>query len=51
MVFGATPFGLFVQRLPAIGDERAPWMDWMLSFPTTVVSSTLQGPFDGPTRP
>jgi hypothetical protein len=28
MVFGATTFGLFVQMLPAIGDdERDPWMD------------------------
>ena len=29
-------------------DERDPWMDRMLSCPTTVVSSTLQGPFDWP---
>jgi dihydrofolate reductase len=48
MVFGATTFGLFVQMLPVIGDERDPWMDRMLSCPTTVVSSTLQGPFDWP---
>jgi hypothetical protein len=43
MVFGATTFGLFLQMLPALGDdERDPWMDRMLSCPTTVVSSTLQ---------
>ena len=48
MVFGATTFGLFVQMLPAIGEERDPWMDRMLSCPATVVSSTLQGPFDWP---
>src|SRR5215210_7934877 len=48
MVFGATTFGFFVQMLPAIGDERDPCIDRMLSCPTTVVSSTLQGPFDWP---
>ena len=48
MIFGATTFGLFVQMLPAFGDERDPWLDRMHSFPTTVVSSTLQGPFDWP---
>jgi hypothetical protein len=31
-----------------IGEERDPWMDRMLSFPATVISSTLQGPFDWP---
>ena len=49
MVFGATTFGLFVQMLPALdADERDPWMDRMLSCPATVISSTLQGPFDWP---
>jgi dihydrofolate reductase len=48
MVFGATTFGLFLQMLPAIGAERDPWLDRMLSHPATVVSSTLQGPFDWP---
>jgi len=48
MVFGATTFKFFVQMLPAMGDERDPWIDRMLSSPTTVVSSTLQGPFDWP---
>ena len=49
MVFGATTFGMFLQMLPALdADERDPWMDRMLSCPTTVVSSTLQGPVDWP---
>ena len=49
MLFGATTFGLFQQMLPALADdERDPWMDRMLSCPTTVVSSTLQGPVDWP---
>src|SRR5215210_4738416 len=48
MVFGATTFGFFVQMLPAIGDERDPWLDRMLSCPTTVVSSTLRGPVHWP---
>lgn len=48
MVFGATTFGLFRQMLPLMGDERDPWIDKMLGHPTTVVSSTLQGPFDWP---
>jgi dihydrofolate reductase len=48
MVFGATTFGLFLQMLPAIGEERDPWMDRMLACPATVVSSTLPGPFDWP---
>src|SRR6266702_2353297 len=42
MVFGATTFGLFVQMLPAIGEERDPWMDRMLS---------CRAPSTGPTRP
>jgi dihydrofolate reductase len=49
MVFGAATFGLFLQMLPALdADERDPWMDRMISCPTTVVSSTLQGPVDWP---
>lgn len=48
MVFGATTFGQFVQMLPTFGDERDPWLDRMLTFPTTVISSTLEGPFDWP---
>ena len=49
MIFGATTFRSFLQMLPALaGDERDPWIDRMLACPTTVVSSTLQGPFDWP---
>jgi dihydrofolate reductase len=48
MVFGATTFGLFVQMLPSMGEERDPWLDRMLSLPATVVSSTLQGPLNWP---
>ena len=47
MIFGGTTFGLFAQMLPAISEaERDSWMNRMLSCPTTVVSSTLAGPFD-----
>ena len=49
MVFGATTFRAFLEMLPAMGeDERDAWIDRMLGCPTTVVSSTLQGPFDWP---
>jgi hypothetical protein len=48
MVFGATTFGLFLQMLPAAGEERDPWLDRMLSWPATVISSTLRGPFGWP---
>lgn len=48
MVFGATTFSQFVRMLPAFADERDPWLDRMLTFPTTVISSTLQGPLDWP---
>ena len=49
MVFGATTFGLFVQMVPAFSDDqRDPWLDRMIALPTTVISSTLTGPFDWP---
>ena len=51
MIFGATTFGLFAQMIGADagGDEgRDPWIDRMLSLPTTVVSSTLREPLDWP---
>jgi dihydrofolate reductase len=49
MVFGATTFRMFLEMLPAMGeDERDPWIDRMLSLPTTVISSTLHGPVDWP---
>ena len=34
--------------LPRMDVPRDPWIDRMRSCPTTVVSSTLQGPFDWP---
>src|SRR4029079_11075797 len=49
MLFGATTFRAFLQMLPAMGeDQRDPWLDRLLALPTTVISSTLQGPFDWP---
>ena len=51
MIFGATTFGLFAQMIGADagGDEgRDPWIDRMLTLPTTVVSSTLREPLDWP---
>ena len=52
MVFGATTFGLFLQMLPAIGDdERDPWMDRMLSCPTPSSPRRCGAPSTGPTRP
>ena len=47
MLFGATTFGLFLQMLPQM-DVPDPWIDRMRNCPTTVVSSTMQGPFDWP---
>ncbi len=51
MVFGATTFRQFVQMLASSteGSEvRDPWVIRMRSMPTTVVSSTLDGPVDWP---
>jgi dihydrofolate reductase len=51
MVFGATTFGQFVQMLASSTEEsevRDPWVTRMRSMPTTVVSSTLEGPLDWP---
>ncbi|WP_375424629.1 dihydrofolate reductase family protein [uncultured Friedmanniella sp.] len=48
MVFGATTFGMFLQMLPLMTEERDAWMDQMIDCPTTVISSTLQGPVDWP---
>ncbi len=48
MLFGATTFGLFQQMLAGPRGERDAWIDRMLRLRTTVVSSTLQGPFDWP---
>jgi dihydrofolate reductase len=48
MLFGRTTFGMFLEMLPTMGDERDPWIDRMVTLPTTVVSSTLHGPVDWP---
>jgi len=51
MVFGATTFRQFVEMLASSTEEsevRDPWVSRMRSMPTTVVSSTLEGPFDWP---
>jgi dihydrofolate reductase len=51
MVFGATTFRQFVQMLADStedSDVRDPWVTRMRNMPATVVSSTLEGPFDWP---
>lgn len=48
MVFGATTFRQFVAMVPQMGDDKDAWLDRMIALPTTVVSSTLEGPFDWP---
>jgi len=45
MVLGATPFREFLQVLPGVDD---PVNTRMRNMPATVVSSTLEGPFDWP---
>jgi len=51
MVFGANTFRLFVQMLAESTEEsevRDPWVTRMWRMPATVVSTTLEGPFDWP---
>ena len=51
MVFGATTFRAFVQMLAESTEEsevRDPWVTRMRTMPTTVVSTTLEGPLDWP---
>jgi dihydrofolate reductase len=51
MVFGAHTFRAFVQMLAASTEEsdvRDPWVTRMRNLPTTVVSTTLEGPLDWP---
>ena len=51
MVFGATTFRQFVQMLASSTEEsevRDPWVTRMVNMPTTVVSTTLEGPLDWP---
>lgn len=47
MLFGANTFSLFLQMVHQM-DVPDPWIARMRSLPTTVVSSTLQGPVDWP---
>jgi dihydrofolate reductase len=51
MVFGAHTFRAFVQMLAAStedSDVRDPWVTRMRNLPTTVVSTTLEGPLGWP---
>ena len=51
MVLGANTFRLFVEMLSSSTEEsevRDPWVSRMRSLPTTVVSTTLEGPLDWP---
>ncbi|GHH75176.1 dihydrofolate reductase family protein [Promicromonospora soli] len=51
MVFGANTYRLFAQMLAESTEEsdvRDPWVTRMRHLPTTVVSSTLEGPLDWP---
>lgn len=47
MVFGANTYRLF-QYFQSIGVEPDPWVARMLGSPTTVVSTSLSAPLDGP---
>jgi dihydrofolate reductase len=51
MVFGANTYRAFAQMLAESTEEsdvRDPWVTRMRNLPTTVVSSTLEGPLDWP---
>jgi len=51
MVFGANTYRLFVEMLASSTEEsevRDPWVTRMVNMPTTVVSTTLEGPLDWP---
>ena len=50
MVFGATTYRAFASMLSASDEDsevRDPWVTQMINLPTTVVSTTLDGPFEG----
>ena len=54
MVFGANTYRLFARMLAASNEDsevRDPWVNRMWSMPATVVSTTLEDPSTGPTRP
>ena len=51
MVFGATTYRAFAQMVAESNEDsdvRDPWVTRMRDLPTTVVSSTLEGPLDWP---
>ncbi|MEU0900506.1 dihydrofolate reductase family protein [Streptomyces massasporeus] len=51
MVYGANTFRAFVEMLASSTEEsdvRDPWVSRMRNLPTTVVSTTLEGPLDWP---
>ena len=51
MVFGANTFRAFVQMLASSAEQPEvldPWVARMRNLPATVVSATLEGPFDWP---
>jgi len=51
MVFGANTFRAFVQMLASSTEQPEvldPWVTRMRNLPATVVSATLEGPFDWP---
>ena len=51
MVFGANTFRAFVQMLVSSAEQPEvldPWVTRMRNLPATVVSATLEGPFDWP---
>ncbi len=51
MVFGANTYRAFVQMVASSTEEsdvRDPWVTRMRHLPTTVVSTTLEGPLDWP---
>ena len=51
MIFGATTYRAFAQMLAsstAESEVRDPWVTRMRNLPTTVVSTTLEGPLDWP---
>ena len=48
MVFGANTFRVNLEMVGLSTEGADSWVERMRSMPTTVVSSTLEGPFDWP---
>ena len=54
MVLGANTYRVFARMLASSTEESEvgdPWVTRMRNLPATVVSTTLEGPLDWPTRP